>query len=79
MILERLLLTRLVSDGSTGDADVSGDDDPLHLGGAFSDIQEFLISVMAFDGIFLHQPVAAMDLNRLIDDAMVRLGADLSA
>ena len=44
----------------SGHADVAGDDDSLHLGRAFPDLQEFMIAVETFDLIFLHQSIPPM-------------------
>jgi len=46
--------------GSSRDADVPCDDDPLDLGSPFSDVEEFLIPVVALDGILLYQAINHM-------------------
>jgi len=40
---------------------------PLNLGGSFTDIEQFLVTVKPFHLVFLHQPVSAVDLDSMID------------
>ena len=53
-----------------------GNDNPLDLGSSFPDVQELLVSIMAFDGIFLHQAVSAVELDCLVGHAMIHFGAE---
>ena len=43
-----------------------GNDNALHLGGAFADIQQFLVAVEAFHVVFPHEAVPAVDLDGMI-------------
>jgi hypothetical protein len=46
--------------GPSRDADVSGNDDPLDFGSSFANVEEFLIPIMALNGIFVHQAINTM-------------------
>src|SRR5689334_15458004 len=41
------------------------DHEQLHLGRALTDLEDLRIAVVAGDGVFVHEPVAAEDLSRI--------------
>jgi len=47
----------------------------LNLGGSFTDIEQFLITIKPFHLVFFHQPVSAMDLDGMIDHPAHGFGA----
>jgi hypothetical protein len=54
-VLRNLRRTRFTSlNRPSRHADVPGDDDPLNLRGALSDLQELVIAVETLDPVFLH-------------------------
>ena len=61
---------------SPWNSNVPGDDNPLDFGSPFPDVEEFLVPIMAFDGIFLHQTVSTVELDRLVCYAMIHFGAE---
>ena len=52
------------------------DNDPLDLRCSLTDVQELLVSVVSLDGIFLHQPISAVELDGVIGNAIIRFGTD---
>src|SRR6056297_710474 len=55
--------------------DIACNNQPLDLRGALADIQKFLVPVKPLHVVFLHKPVAAVDLNRIISNPAHQLRA----
>src|SRR3954447_7705672 len=52
---------------------VPSDDHPLHLIRSLADLEDLLVAVEARDGVLVHEPVAAVDLERPVRDAVREL------
>src|SRR5579883_3051286 len=48
-------------------------DDALHFVGAFADLVDLLVSVHPRNGVLVHEPVAAVNLQGVVDDAVRKL------
>ena len=55
-------------------ADVSGYYHAMDFGSAFADFQDFLVAVEAFDIVFFHESVSAVELDGVVDAAVSDFG-----
>src|SRR5216110_2444315 len=61
---------RDVLERDRSEAEVTGDHHALHLVRALADLEDLLVAVQARDRELLHEPVAAVDLEGGVDDAV---------
>src|SRR4051794_11600630 len=55
---------------------VPSDDHPLHLIRSLADLEDLLVAVEARDGVLVHEPVAAVDLERPVRRTMGELARE---